>query len=256
MHTLEVSFSPLGERIDLLVDAAASLLSAWYRNGQVSSPDWALAAGDSELRAFVLSPTSESTDEKHANQYVRDALEILRSQFSVRPKMSVLGRDPESLEPCTCGKRHGHILFTHYLTVESPLRCAECFLPIPLYEVPPTRGQDYYDILTWVADYKACDTLQMHTQVGERFGETQLMRHDSPLSRAGREIGRSLAESHGVPVYYYLNKCRGRTEASERARVCPGCGGPWLLTERWHGKFDFRCDACSLLSNIAWSLSS
>ena len=44
-----------------------------------------------------------------------------------------------------------------------------------------------------------------------------------------------------------------RSRARELARLCPMCGGSWRLEEPWH-IFDFKCDRCQLLSNIAWDV--
>ena len=55
-------------------------------------------------------------------------------------------------------------------------------------------------------------------------------------------------------TFYFLSKGRGRSRAAEQARLCPGCGGDWLLEEPRHDCFDFRCESCRLLSNIAWTV--
>jgi predicted nucleic acid-binding Zn ribbon protein len=141
-------------------------------------------------------------------------------------------------------------LFTHYLNRESPLRCGNCFAPIPLYRIPHIQDEEYLDVHQWEADYKACDTLQMHIRTGERFGERQMFQHDSSLSRRGRELCVRIASLTRRPTYYYLHKVRARSSAEEERRRCPNCNGQWKLGKRWH-LFDFRCDQCLLLSAIA-----
>jgi len=136
---------------------------------------------------------------------------------------------------------------------ESPLSCGDCFRAVPLYRIPHTHGDEYADVLQWEADYKACDTLHMNIGTGERFGERQMFRHDSSLSRRGREICASISSLTGRPTYYYLCKVRARSSAEEERRRCPNCNGQWKLGKRWH-LFDFRCDRCLLLSNIAWTV--
>jgi len=131
------------------------------------------------------------------------------------------------------------------------LELGDCFDPVPLYRVPPTRDLEYLDILQWAADYQACDTLQMHCTTGERFGERQLVGHDSSLTAQGREICRRLSAKTGLPAYYYLHNSRGRSLRDERRRRCPGCRRNWSMAEPWHGRFDFKCERCLLLSNIA-----
>jgi predicted nucleic acid-binding Zn ribbon protein len=256
MFTARITFS-YGDSTDRedLLESASSLLSVWYKNGQIVAPTWPMAEDPSEIHAYALIPDRDSLEEKHANRYVRERMEELREQAGAPLRVVLLGHDPESLEACSCEESPSFILFTTYSQLESPWRCGACFLPVPLYLFPHTHDEEYCDVLSWVADYRACDSLQMHCRVGERFGEQQLLRPGSALSRQGLEICRALEDKMGRKAYYYLHKSRGRSLATERRRRCPGCGGEWLLEEPWHGLFDFRCDACALLSNVACSLA-
>jgi len=256
MYTFEVLFRVDGAVTEDVVVAASSLLSAWYKSGQICAPTWPLAKVSEGLKAFVSTPAADALDPDHANRYVRDAAATLATRFGAVVEQLLLGHDPESAPECVCEARAGYILFTHYLTVESPLRCADCFLPLPLYAASPPRDFEHLDVITWADDYKACDTLQMNTAVGERFGENQLGQFDSALSRKGHETCRRLAEVLGKPVYYYLHRARGRSVTSERERRCPNCNQAWLLAQRLHRRFDFQCDNCHLLSNIASSLGT
>lgn len=67
-------------------------------------------------------------------------------------------------------------------------------------------------------------------------GATRAMRLE-PLTAAG-------LSPTGAP------STRGRGLVLERARRCPGRGGEWSLPKTLH-IFDFKCDRCQLLSNIA-----
>ena len=210
---------------EAFVEKAYWLLGTWYKNGQIVSDTWALTTTYQKLT-------------------------------SMRPEVAVLGPHPESLPPCKCSNRLGYILFTNYLSAESPVRCFECFRPVPLYLLPKTSDEEYLDILHWMADYKACDTLQMNCTVGERFGEKQLSSPDSALSKEGRKLRMALEAKVKRKVYYYLHKSRGRSVSDERKRRCPICRRRWILQTRWHKLFDFRCEHCRLLSNIAFSLGA
>jgi len=57
-----------------------------------------------------------------------------------------------------------------------------------------------------------------------------------------------------APARDAFDKADCRSLSAEMRRKCPGCRGPWLLKKPLHGKFDFRCDKCHLLSNIAWNI--
>lgn len=255
MFTVQITFPYGAADREELLEAGSSLLSVWYKNGQIVSTTWPMAEGDSEFHAYVLIADQDALEARFANRYVRERIEKITELAGAPPRIAVLGRDPDSLDVCSCPERPSYILFTTYSNLESPVRCGACFLPVPLYLLPYIRGDEHFDILSWISDYRACDSLQMGCTVGERFGEQQMLRLGSALTAQGLEVCRALEEKTGRKVYYHLHKSRGRTEGTERRRKCPSCGGDWLLEEPWHRLFDFRCDACALLSNVAYSLS-
>lgn len=254
MLVAELTFTLRSGRIAEAEDAVSGLLAVWYKNGQLEA-HWQLVEAPNALVAYVRLPEEHSLDASHANQYVRAALLGLEAASVSGPAVRVLGDEVEQDRACACVTASSFILFTHLFASTSPVRCGTCFMPVPLYRLPCTRDTEHLDILQWAADYRACDTLQMHCTTGERFGERQLGRHDSSLSRQGRALAAGLAAALGVPVYYNLFRARGRARRTELARRCPSCGRDWRLDVRWHDLFDFRCDACQLVSGVACSLS-
>jgi len=234
-----------------LEDLTYDLLACWHKNGQVLG-EWGIVKQQNAFLVFVSLPAKNSLADKFANKYVRERVKELKGCGSP-PEIRVLGPEPESPSACRCKSWTSLVLFTTYLNRESPLRCGGCFNPVPLYRIPHIQDEEYLDVLQWEADYKACDTLQMHTATGERFGERQMFRHDSSLSQRGRQLCASISRVTSCPTYYYLSKNRCRSSQEENMRRCPGCGGSWKLRVRRH-LFDFRCDRCLLLSNIAWAL--
>lgn len=233
-------------------EAITGLVGAWYKNGQVL--DWYTAQTPENVRILALLPKADAVASSNNNVYAARCLADLADR-GLAPEVEILGSDPGSASPCCCERRPSLVLFTHFLSVESPVRCGDCFGPVPLYELPHTKDQVHLNILHWAADYRACDTLQMHCTTGERFGEAQLGRHDSSLSRDGMNIAARLSAMLDIPVYYYLLKMRGVSASQERRRLCPSCGGQWSLCSVWHELFDFKCDLCRLLSNTPRSLS-
>src|SRR3954452_20969616 len=77
---------------------------------------------------------------------------------------------------------------------------------------------------------------------------------NSSLTEAGRKNCQTLAASSGRPFHYYLYQDSGESHQAELARRCPGCDGEWKLASCLHSHFDFKCDCCNLLSNIAFDL--
>jgi predicted nucleic acid-binding Zn ribbon protein len=247
MYTADIRFPG-----DADVDAVEALIAAWYKNGQVL--DWQTAKSADLVRVLALLPKPNALEPANNNTYAAQALKDLAARHINPPEVLLLGVDPESTVPCACIRRESLVLFTTYMSKQSPLRCGDCFGPVPLYELPHIHDHEHLRVLQWAADYKACDTLQMHCTTGERFAESQLGRHDSALSRQGREIAAAGSRLTGIPIYYFLMKARGVSSTAELRRLCPSCGGSWLRNESWHGLFDFKCEPCRLVSSIANSV--
>jgi predicted nucleic acid-binding Zn ribbon protein len=223
------------------------LLSCWYKNGQVTDTGWLVANRGERLDAIVRIPEASSLDRAHNNIYGERALSKL---LPVVPVVEILGPEPDSAPTCTCSARSALVLFTTYLSTCPPVRCLDCFGAVPLYRLPHVHDHEHLVILQWAADYRACDTLQMHCTTGERFGEYQLSDPSGSLSQNGRRLAAELERLSGTPVYYYLHKMRSRGRVSELRRACPACNSPWRLERPVHA-FEFRCDPCRLLSAVA-----
>jgi len=254
MHVAEVSF-PFAKPVepDVVSDLVNRLLNAWRMNGQVCTREWPITISEDIPYATVLIPEPASLRDDLSNTYVKKALSELVDKGNCLPVVKIKGEDIDSDEVCSCNTKNPYILYTTYISLESPLRCLTCFRPIPLYKIPPTDGDEYYNLVCWQSDYSACDSLQMNCATLERAATREMSRHDSSLSSRGLEVSRIITASTKIPTYYYLYRNGGRSKKMELQRKCPSCGGHWLLDERLHF-FDFRCDKCLLLSNVAWDV--
>lgn len=254
MYVAQMSFT-LNESAD--ADAASdlvnSLLGALRMNGQVCGCEFPITINDNSCLSVVLLPDIDALANEHMNEYVSSAHEALHAAGFEGPEITVIGADIDSVPPCTCQRPEAYILFTTYLSLESPLRCWTCFQPVPLYRIRPTKDKDYHAIICWQSDYQACDTLQMGCSTLERASVREMSRPDSSLSKRGRDICAVITENIGIPAYYYLYRYNARSRKQELARTCPVCNGEWRLDESQH-IFDFKCDRCHLLSNIAWDV--
>ena len=250
MYTAELRFKINREHEAEERDAAVDfLLGSLRQNGQVLGREFPYAHVGKSVRAFVMLPEASSLVESHHNKYVQKALSALTEVGLDRPHVTLLDADSAEPEKKTI---HEFILYTNYLALESPLRSGATFSPVPLYSIPPTYDNcEYYDILCWQSDYQACDTLQMNCVTGERFALRQMSDVHSSLSERGRMICDHITELTSLPTYYYLHRYKLRTQwRKEIQRRCPNCGGTWLLDQSWH-LFDFKCDACRLLSVVS-----
>jgi predicted nucleic acid-binding Zn ribbon protein len=254
MFIVQASLRYQGEQSqEQLSSLINGLLAVWRMNGQVYGREFHLLALPGEVRATFMTPEAESLESIHDNQHVKRHKEELQAA-GIELVTTALGRDLDGAEPCACQQRGSLVLFTSYVALESPLRCGDCFHPVPLYRTPVLESGEYYEVICWASDYDSCDSLQMNCSTLERAATRQLSALDSSLSKQGLGICQQVQDTTGLPVYYYLYKYNARSLAAEKARKCPSCGGEWLLEQPWHGRFDFRCDHCRLLSNIAWDV--
>ena len=252
MYTAQVTFhTPTELDVEEAANLIWSLLGAWLQNGQLYENKAPLVTADQRFVAQVTLPARDALDSLHANQYVNDDMEKLHTAGFPPFELTIIGEDVEDTGPCACATRQAYVLFTTFLHIQSPLRCGDCFHPVPLYHIPPTDNSGYYNVLRWEADYQACDTLQIGCDTLERAALREMFQVDSSLSKRGRAICDTITESTGIPTYYYLRRWSARSHTQELARKCPACGGEWLLDEPWHQLFDYRCDRCRLVSNIA-----
>jgi predicted nucleic acid-binding Zn ribbon protein len=259
MYVVELEFvrtGPLDEagRDERAVEAIVELLNALRMNGQVCGAEFPLAERPGRYLSNVLIPEAGALAAERHNTYVRRGLGEAHAAGLTGPRVTVLGEDPASAGVCGCPAPSSYILYTEHHTLESPLRCGDCFGPVPLYRVPPTADGEYHDVMAWQSDYRACDRLQMNDRTSVRAALRQLQRVDSELSAQGLAVRDNIESSTGTPAFHYLYRHGARSLAAELERRCPVCGEAWLLEAPWHGRFDYRCNRDRLLSNIAWDV--
>jgi predicted nucleic acid-binding Zn ribbon protein len=257
MFIAEISWQiPSTITAEQLDEISYGLLAALHKNGQVINFDYPIAISGDELRTFVTTLEPDALDRKYANKYVLAEIAAAIELGFSEPQIQLIGAAPNISEgtACIC-QSSSYVLCTHYLEIGSAVKCGDCFGHVPLYRLPKTYdGDEYYDIYIWDRNYRSCDTLQMHG-TGERFGIRQMSDPKSILAQQGREICDKLTKLTGKPTYYYLYRYTYRTTLlKEKQRRCPSCGGEWLLDREWH-RFDFKCDACRLVSNISYTVN-
>ncbi|CUI02772.1 DUF2310 family Zn-ribbon-containing protein [Massilia antarctica] len=211
--------------------AAAHLnlfLGALRNNGQICGSEWPMAMEDGCCFATVLAPAADSLDERYHGSHVRQRLADAQ-QAGITFAWSLIGPACDSADACACANPSAYVLFTTFLTLESPVRCMDCFGPVPLYRFTAPPDADFHDVISWQSDYQSCDHLQMNCTVLERAATRQMSTIDSALSAAGCACCAALSERAGKPFYYYLYRAKGRSAAREAQRRCPACDGPWQL---------------------------
>lgn len=226
------------------------LLVSWEINGQVLGRQHTIAKVRGGYRVFVRTPAKDALARRHHSDEARKALRHVTSKSLSKLKVRRVGRVPWSRRECPGHPDAELILYVDVYRDESPLRCAECFGPVPLYMVPPGRNGDRQEITWWASGYRDCHELLSRKGAANAFARNELESPESDLSRSGREICERIASATGRRTWYFLLRARGLDPAAERERRCPRCGGEWLLPEPWHREFDFRCERCALLSRL------
>lgn len=256
MYGAELCFQSSTDQLphDVL-EIAGALVHALRMNGQVCGSEFPDAFYQDRYIVHAFIPEESALAPERHNKHVRRDLERLAEAGVTRPRLTVLGEETGA-GVCRCQSPSTYLLFREPLSLESPLRCGNCFSPVPLYRVPPTYDGEYYDVICWQSDHASCSRLGLNCRVALRAVTSELSRVGSNLSQDGLSICNKIHASTSIPVYYHLDRYYGRSYKRELERQCPLCGGAWLLERPWHGWFDFRCDQCRLVSTIALSLRS
>jgi predicted nucleic acid-binding Zn ribbon protein len=133
------------------------------------------------------------------------------------------------------------------------LYCAEHFAPVPLYNAGRTSGEDFESLVRWQLQYQALDEIQMQqARVLFKSAEQSVQGFYSGLNQQGYKQAKQLSKELSKPVYYYLYSGSSLDCALDAEKKCPSCDADWKLGQSWHGLFDFCCEPCQLLSNIAF----
>jgi predicted nucleic acid-binding Zn ribbon protein len=254
MYVQQIIFSFSNGIPDDMSDTAHGYLGALRMNGQIHGREWGIYAFGNQCIATVLTPESDSLAQAFNGQHVKKALTNAETRGAVI-NTDMLAKDIEGAQTCRCKNPSGYILYTTYLSLESPVRCLDCFGSVPLYTFPVMPSGEFYEIICWQSNYQACDSLQMNCTVLEKSTTRQLSDVQSQLSVSGRQHCKTLQSLVGKPFYYYLYRANARSLTSEKKRLCPSCGQPWHLEDRLHSIFQFKCDRCRLVSNLAWNIS-
>jgi len=248
MYTAKITFRrPPLEDSEEFVNAVYSQLAGWHQSGQALG-DPVLAMTGDVVEVYVMVATPSALNAERDNRYAAEYREAFAAESIV---VEILGVVPQAPSSCSCVLPSGYAL---YLPIGSrdlpPVCCTDCWERVPLFRFPAPDGHSHYHLQNWQKNYLACEQVWLSSGYGERLTARQLARHDSALSREGRQLCREYEATVGAPFYYALLAREEPDSATELTRRCPGCGGDWRLPELLH-EFEFRCDDCRLLSELS-----
>lgn len=219
------------------------------KGGQTVNEDY-VVHGFAPLRYLCICPEKNSLNPKHHHAYAQKYYQAILKLSVRKPQILLRGEIAESPRACGCKTPTSFVLFTHLYDQSSPVACGKCRRPVPLYKLPIFENGAYDLILVWQKIYRNCDSLFMLSRTGEKFGYTQISEMKSGLTKLGRGICAALETKTKLPVYYYLHRYYGMSQAAETKRRCPNCDGKWNL-KKPVGIFEFCCEKCRLLSTQA-----
>ena len=221
--------------------------------GQILGREFPTYQAQDSFFSRVVLPQADALEKKSHSTAGLDALERLQQVGLSYPKLAILGDDLMSNHTDPCPSHSALILFCSFSATNSVLYCAEHFAPVPLYKVGRNSGEDFESLVRWQLQYQALDEIQMQeSRVLLKSAEQSLQGFYSGLNQQGYKQARALSNELLKPVYYYLYSGSSPDCSLDAGKKCPCCGSDWKLTESWHGLFDFRCEPCQLVSNIAF----
>ncbi len=257
MYLAELKFRVIADtNLDQAETAIRSYIEALIFNGQVLGREFPTAWQQDSFSSRVVLPAQDALAQRQHSTKGLHALQQLAAAGLAYPQMNILGMDlmSQHTDPCTAAECY--ILYSRFSDTCSPVRCGTDLAPVPLYQLK-TPATDHEALIRWQLQYQALDEIQMQqARVLQHMAERSLQQLHSKLNRQGRQLARQLAQHNGIKLYYALYSGSSSNCALEADKRCPGCGGQWRLTPSLLQLFDFKCDRCYLVSNIAWECQS
>lgn len=236
------------EIIDSISQDFSWLTSSLYREGYTTG------FGDNILyesnSVFSIIDSFEIFSKKLISN--KDTLEYwkkLEKRSNSQLSVLYLGEDTETIDSiCSCKDIPFYILFTHVFNELPPISCGNCFKKIPIYKI---KKEENLGILNWDTKYKSLDQLYLGDGIQEKFAIEQLSDINSELTKQGLIICRDIEVITNKDVYYYLVNFEDNKYSNDTNSKCPSCDSDWLLEYTLHKLFNFKCDKCKILSNVA-----
>lgn len=236
-----------------VVFAIESLLSAWYRNGQILDSDYSILKVRRGYATHAVLPAENALDPEFHSPTAKAELSKLLQQGLGQPKVTMLGADLSGCAYAEDANAPFFILYTYWTTDITPVRRGDTFDPVPLYLLPAVSANvDQLDIRAWVSLYKACDTLSMTSSGMSETAFEAMSTLDSAVTREGRRICQAIETGTGIPTYYALTRGPGKDEERRIEQLCRGNQFEWHLRDPLHDIFDFKCDSLRILSYLSW----
>ncbi|MCO7224189.1 DUF2310 family Zn-ribbon-containing protein [Pleionea sp. CnH1-48] len=234
-----------------LKEAVESFLYELVKNGQVWESQWVLAWEGDTLMGYIKTPAVEAVMPQHHSQSVtslqREVEEIAEAPIKW---VEIENHNSQDVE---WHQEEYLYLFTHCFDDSSPLCAGSNGKPIPLYSLE-LGSKLTHELVNWMTTYKTLDSLWLNSGPLEMDAYKQIAGIKSQFYKDTKTLQLQLEDALSKPVFYYLLRYWGRSD-NEFDRLCPSCGGQWLIDESIDTdlffKFNFKCDDCRLVAHIA-----
>ncbi|SNY55155.1 Predicted nucleic acid-binding protein, contains Zn-ribbon domain [Arsukibacterium tuosuense] len=253
MYLAELSYKVVADTSFSRAEATIRLYTeALIFNGNVLGREFPTAWQQDRFSSRLVIPTENALHRSHLSTRALQAEQQLMAAGLAYPKLQVLGMDIMS-QHSSNSAAEALVLFTTFSDNCSPLRNLADLAPLPLYQFQPASGVDHESLIRWQIQFQALDEVQQQQKrVLKKSAENSLQQYQSVLNQQGRQLAGRISRRNQLPVYYALYSGSSKNCAAEASKPCPGCGGSWRLDTPLLALFDFKCDNCHLLSNIAW----
>lgn len=256
MYLAELRFKIIADtNLTAAEQAIRHYVEALIFNGQIIGREFPTAWQQDNFISRVVLPTEDALQPKWHSARGKAAEQQLSTAGLSYPQLQILGQDLLSQQTCPSLPAE-LVLFTSFADTCSPIRCVDTLQPVPLYWLTAT-AMDHEALIRWQLQFQALDEIQLQEQrVLAKTAENSLQQLNSKLNRMGRQLASQLSKSSRSTIFYALYSGSSKDCQQEQHKSCPGCGSTWRLAQPRAGIFDFQCDNCLLLSNIAWECQS
>lgn len=256
MYLAELRFKIIADtNLTAAEQAIRGYMETLIFNGQIIGREFPTAWQQDAFASRVVIPTEDALQPRWHSSRGRQAEQQLSLAGLAYPQLQLLGQDLLSQATCLALPSQC-VIFTSFADTCSPVRCADTLQPVPLYWLKSATA-DHEALIRWQLQFQALDEIQLQEQrVLQKVAENSLQQLNSKLNRMGRQLARQLSKANNSDFYYALYSGSSDNCSQETNKCCPGCGSDWRLNAPQAEVFDFRCEPCLLLSNIAWECQS
>lgn len=236
-----ITFRPLKEDIEDILDTIDDILQMLYQNGQILQ-ERLVEKHDKNYVANVVTTDNDSLNSEYYNQYILKEIQ----NFDIETE--IICDDVMASDSCHCQEHSYYILEIVVDDFSSPIMCGDCGKEIPLIRIPYLYDEEeHYSILSFQKTYQSVDCLWRES-LSDRFTKRQIIDYRSQLNQRGLEICAELEKKVKKPVYYFLRNPIGGLfdfeKNNKNLEACPKCGGEFVKIKNSYA--DKVCHACRL----------